>query len=88
MDRPVHPWATARVRAIYAQCMAARTRPSRRILRPPEPLTLRDQVVLEEHDVAADGSFAVVSRRTVDGDRYVSDLWLVPLDGEIGRAHV
>jgi dipeptidyl aminopeptidase/acylaminoacyl peptidase len=77
----VHLWATARVRAIYAQCMAARTRPSRRILRPPEPLTLRDQVVLEEHDVAADGSFAVVSRRTVDGDRYVSDLWLVPLDG-------
>jgi len=61
--------------------MAARTRPSRRILRPPEPRTLRDQVVLEEHDVAADGSFAVVSRRTVDGERYVSDLWLVPLDG-------
>lgn len=61
--------------------MAGRTRPSRRILRTPEPRTLRDQVVLEEHDTAADGSFAVVSRRTVDGDRYVSDLWQVPLDG-------
>ena len=80
-DRPVHPRPTPPPRPLYAPCMAARTRPSRRILRPPEPRTLRDQVVLEEHDVAADGSFAVVSRRTVDGERYVSDLWLVPLDG-------
>ena len=78
MDRPVHPRPTAPPRPLYAPCMAARTRPSRRILRPPEPRTLRDQVVLEEHDVAADGSFAVVSRRTVDGERYVSDLWLRP----------
>ncbi len=37
------------------------------------------QVVLEEHDVAADGSFAVVVRRFVRGNRYRSHLWLVPL---------
>ncbi len=50
-------------------------------LRTPTPDTLREQVVLEEHDLAPDGSFAVVTRRTVDGDDYVSHLWLVPLDG-------
>ncbi len=49
-------------------------------LRTPTPDTLREQVVLEEHDLAPDGSFAVVSRRTVDGDDYVSHLWQVPLD--------
>lgn len=37
--------------------------------------------MLEEHDVAADGSFAVVVRRFVHGNRYRSHLWLVPLDG-------
>ena len=42
---------------------------------------VRAQRVLEEHDVAADGSFAVVSRREVAGNRYVSHLWLVPLRG-------
>lgn len=77
----MHLRRTGSARPLYAPRMAARTRPSRRILRPPEPRTLRDQVVLEEHDTAADGSLAVVSRRTVDGARYVSDLWLVPLDG-------
>ena len=53
----------------------------RRTPRPPTPETLRDQVVLEEHDIAPDGSFAVVTRRTVEGEHYVSHLWLVPLDG-------
>ncbi len=38
-------------------------------------------MVLEEHDVAADGRFAVVVRRFVQGDRYRSHLWLVPLAG-------
>ncbi|MEI7742174.1 MAG: prolyl oligopeptidase family serine peptidase [Chloroflexota bacterium] len=47
----------------------------------PNPETLRDQVVLEEHDLAPDGSFAVVTRRFVEGDEYVSHLWLVPLAG-------
>ena len=45
----------------------------------PTPETLRDQVVLEEHDIAPDGSWAVVVRRAVAGDEYVSHLWLVPL---------
>jgi dipeptidyl aminopeptidase/acylaminoacyl peptidase len=47
----------------------------------PTPETLRDQVVLEEHDLAPDGSFAVVTRRVVDGEAYVSHVWLAPLDG-------
>ncbi len=42
---------------------------------------IRAQVVLEEHDMAAEGSFAVVVRRFVAADRYRSHLWLVPLDG-------
>jgi dipeptidyl aminopeptidase/acylaminoacyl peptidase len=46
-------------------------------LRLPAPDVLREQVVLEEHDLAADGSFAVVTRRRVEGDDYVSHLWLV-----------
>ena len=47
----------------------------------PDPETLRHQVVLEEHDIAPDGSFAVVTRRTVEGDHYVAHCWQVPLDG-------
>lgn len=42
---------------------------------------IRAQVVLEEHDVARDGGFAVVVRRFVSGDRYRSHLWLIPLEG-------
>jgi dipeptidyl aminopeptidase/acylaminoacyl peptidase len=42
---------------------------------------IRSQVVLEEHDVARDGRFAVIVRRFVAGDRYRSHLWLVPLHG-------
>jgi dipeptidyl aminopeptidase/acylaminoacyl peptidase len=53
----------------------------RRSPRLPTPETLRAQVVLEEHDLAADGSFAVVTRRSVEGEHYVSHLWLVPVDG-------
>ena len=45
----------------------------------PTPETLRKQVVLEEHDLAPDGSFAVVSRRAVKGEHYTSSLWLVPV---------
>ena len=36
-------------------------------------------MVLEQHDLAPDGSFAVVTRRVVDGERYTSSLWLVPV---------
>jgi dipeptidyl aminopeptidase/acylaminoacyl peptidase len=54
-------------------------------LRTPGPETLREQVVLEEQDLAPDGSFAVVTRRCVDGNDYVSHLWLVPLDGGESR---
>lgn len=47
-----------------------------------DPATvIRSQVVLEEHDVARDGRFAVVVRRFVHADRYRSHLWLVPLHG-------
>ena len=47
-----------------------------------DPATvIRSQVVLEEHDVSRDGSFAVVVRRFVSGDRYRSHLWLMPLQG-------
>jgi dipeptidyl aminopeptidase/acylaminoacyl peptidase len=46
----------------------------------PERL-IRAQVVLDEHDMSADGRFAVVVRRFVVRDRYRSHLWLVPLAG-------
>jgi len=42
---------------------------------------IRAQVVLDEHDMSADGRFAVVVRRFVVRDRYRSHLWLVPLTG-------
>jgi dipeptidyl aminopeptidase/acylaminoacyl peptidase len=40
---------------------------------------IRAQVVLEEHDLAPDGSFAIVVRRITRRNRYLSHLWLVPL---------
>ena len=43
--------------------------------------TVHRQVVLEEHDLAPDGSFAIVTRRVADANRYASHLWLVPLAG-------
>jgi dipeptidyl aminopeptidase/acylaminoacyl peptidase len=49
--------------------------------RPYGPDIIRRQVVLEEHDASRDGRFAVVVRRSVSGNDYVSHLWLVPLDG-------
>ena len=54
-------------------------------LRLPTPEILREQVVLEEFDLARDGSFAVVSRRAVEGADYVSHLWLVPIGGGEAR---
>lgn len=42
---------------------------------------IRAQVMLDEHDMSADGRFAVVVRRFVVADRYRSHLWLVPLAG-------
>jgi len=56
--------------------MADRRSRARRL---PTPETLRRQVVLEEHDLAPDGSFAIVSRRVVKGEHYTSSLWLVPV---------
>ncbi|HEX7222539.1 MAG TPA: prolyl oligopeptidase family serine peptidase [Candidatus Limnocylindrales bacterium] len=47
---------------------------------------IRSQVVLEEHDVTGDGTFAVVVRRSTDGNHYLSHLWLVPL--RTGRRRV
>jgi dipeptidyl aminopeptidase/acylaminoacyl peptidase len=47
---------------------------------PVDPADLvRAQVVLEEHDLAPDGSFAIVVRRSVQRNGYVSHLWLVSL---------
>jgi dipeptidyl aminopeptidase/acylaminoacyl peptidase len=54
-------------------------------VRPMEPADIRRQVVLEEHDLAADGSFAIVVRRFVQRNAYASELWLVPLS-PAGRA--
>jgi len=63
--------------------MAIETAPT---LRLPSPEILHEQVVIEEHDLAADGSFAVLTRRLVEGDDYVSRLWLVSVpDGEDQR---
>jgi dipeptidyl aminopeptidase/acylaminoacyl peptidase len=59
----------------------------RRAPRLPTPETLRRQVVLEEHDLARDGSFAVVSRRVVEGEHYTSSLWLVPIPPD-GRSRL
>jgi dipeptidyl aminopeptidase/acylaminoacyl peptidase len=59
--------------------------PRRRTPRLPTPETLREQIVLEEHDLAPDGSFAVVTRRSVADEAYVSHLWLVPTDGSEPR---
>ncbi len=51
------------------------------------PEIIRRQVVLEEHDISRDGRVAVVVRRFVDGrrNRYLSHLWLVPLERGAGR---
>src|SRR3954453_5445411 len=43
------------------------------------PEDIRDQVVLEDHDLARDASFAVVTRRFVRRNAYASQLWIVPL---------
>ena len=53
----------------------------------PTPDVLREQVVLEQQDLAPDGSFAIVTRRVVDGEDYVSHLWrvAVPDGGEPQR---
>jgi dipeptidyl aminopeptidase/acylaminoacyl peptidase len=48
--------------------------------RPMQPNDIRRQVVIEEHDLAADGSFAIVVRRFVQRNAYASELWLVPLE--------
>lgn len=48
------------------------------------PEDIRRQVVVEEHDLAPDGSFAVVVRRFVQRNGYASELWIVPIGG--GRA--
>src|SRR5262245_23319407 len=42
---------------------------------------IRAQVVLDEHDMSADGRFAVVVGRHIVADRYRSHLWLIPLAG-------
>ncbi len=57
----------------------------RRPLRRPDPDIVRRQVVLEEHDLAPDGSFAVVSRRFVAGNAYASNLYLVRIGGTGSR---
>jgi dipeptidyl aminopeptidase/acylaminoacyl peptidase len=49
-------------------------------VRPMQPEDIRRQVVIEEHDLAVDGSFAIVVRRFVQRNAYASELWLVPLE--------
>jgi dipeptidyl aminopeptidase/acylaminoacyl peptidase len=50
------------------------------------PADIRRQVVVEELDLSLDGRLAIVARRSVRGDRYVTHLHAIPLDrGRIGR---
>ena len=50
------------------------------------PADIRRQVVVEELDLAGDGRLAVVARRSIRGNRYVTHLYAIPLDrGRIGR---
>jgi dipeptidyl aminopeptidase/acylaminoacyl peptidase len=44
------------------------------------PADIRHQVVVEELDLSPDGRLAVVARRSVRGDRYVSHLYAIPLE--------
>ncbi len=44
------------------------------------PADIRRQVVVEELDLSADGRLAVVARRSVRGNRYVTHLYAIPLD--------
>lgn len=50
------------------------------------PADIRRQVVVEELDLAWDGRMAVVARRSIRGDRYVTHLYAIPLERKrIGR---
>ncbi len=54
--------------------------------RPITPADIRNQVVVEELDLSSDGRLAVVARRSVRGNRYVTHLHAIRLDGgPIGR---
>jgi len=44
------------------------------------PEDIRRQVVVEELDLSSDGRLAVVARRTIRGNRYVTHLYAIPLD--------
>ena len=62
--------------------------PDRRPPTAPGPDIVHRQVVLEEHDLAPDGSFAIVSRRIARGNAYASNLYLVPVAAARGRGAV
>ncbi|MEX1168879.1 MAG: alpha/beta fold hydrolase [Chloroflexota bacterium] len=54
--------------------------------RPMTPADIRRQVVVEELDLSVDGRLAVVARRSVRGNRYVTHLYAILLDvGRVGR---
>jgi dipeptidyl aminopeptidase/acylaminoacyl peptidase len=44
------------------------------------PADIRRQVVVEELDLSLDGRIAVVARRAIRGNRYVTHLFAIPLD--------
>ncbi len=48
--------------------------------RPMTPADIRRQVVVEELDLSADGGLAIVVRRIIRGNRYLSHLYAIPLD--------
>ena len=50
--------------------------------RPMTPADVRRQVVVEELDLARDGTLAVVARRSSPGDRRVTHVYAFPLDQE------
>lgn len=50
------------------------------------PADIRRQVVGEELDLSLDGRLAIVARRSVRGNRYVTHLYAIPLDrARVGR---
>ena len=60
------------------------SRGARASRQPMRPADIRHQVVVEEVDLAMDGTVAVVVRRTIRAGRYLGHLLAI----QIGRAHV
>jgi dipeptidyl aminopeptidase/acylaminoacyl peptidase len=83
---PRHTGRRLRCGAMSVQRRATRPRAADQTrLVPMTPNVIRRQVVVEEHDLSADGRFAIVVRRFVAHNAYRSHLWYVPLTAGVGR---